>query len=389
MLAQKPPMGWNSWNSFTSKIDEKLILETVDAMIEKDYRDAGYEYVVIDDCWAEHARNEKGEMVPDKEKFPHGMKYIADYIHSKGMKFGMYSCAGACTCAGYPGSYGYEYIDAKTFASWDVDYLKYDFCSFPQSGDCKTAYLTMSSALRASGREILFSACNWGQEEPWKWMRSIGAHMYRSTGDIFDHFTSVREIIMLQSDKFYASAPGCHNDIDMMIAGMYGNGNVGFGEGNSKCSDVDYETHFALWCMFSAPLIIGGDVRNMNDFCHKLLTNPELIAINQDEECRNPYILSPMGETLVGSSITYIDKKTRVMIKVLSNNEFALGLFNLGDTEMGCGVFYEDIGIPISSGAKPVFKEILGSANVNYGDASLGISLKPHECKLIKYRIEI
>lgn len=155
-------MGWNTWNTFGQNITEQLVMESADAMVEKGYKDAGYEYIVIDDCWSLKQRDENGYLVADPNKFPHGMKYLADYVHSKGLKFGMYSCAGYQTCAGYPSSYGYEFKDAETFASWGVDFLKYDFCYFPDSGDGKLAYLTMSNALRSTGRDILFSACNWG-----------------------------------------------------------------------------------------------------------------------------------------------------------------------------------------------------------------------------------
>ena len=193
MNIHKPPMGWNSWNTFGRDINEKLIMDMTDFMVEEGYRDAGYEYVIIDDCWTEMTRNSQGELVPDKEKFPHGMKYISDYIHSKGMKFGMYTDVGLKTCAGYPASFGHEFVDAKTFASWGVDYLKCDFGYFPFTTDCRQVYRTMSMALKNCGRDILFAACNWGQADAVTWMNSVGAHTYRSTGDIHDNFTSIRD----------------------------------------------------------------------------------------------------------------------------------------------------------------------------------------------------
>ena len=182
MIAQTPPMGWNTWNTFANDINDELIRQTADAMVELGYRDAGYEYVVIDDCWSLKERDyTTGRLVPDPQKFPRGMRDLADYIHSKGLKFGMYSCAGVRTCAGYPSSFDHEYEDARTFAEWGVDLLKYDFCNFPNYANNKNRYLTMSMALRSTGREIVFSGCNWGRGDPWNWMRSIGAHMYRST----------------------------------------------------------------------------------------------------------------------------------------------------------------------------------------------------------------
>ena len=200
MIAERPPMGWNSWNTFGKDINEELIFETADTMVEKGYLEAGYTYLVIDDCWALKERDEKGDLVPDPEKFPHGMKAVADYVHSKGLKFGMYSCAGILTCAGYPSSYDHEFQDAALFASWGVDYLKYDYCNFPKNADGMNRYHTMSMALKATGREICFAACNWGSEQSWNWMRSIGAHTYRSTGDIFDNFRSFMGIFQSQLD---------------------------------------------------------------------------------------------------------------------------------------------------------------------------------------------
>ena len=184
MIINKPPMGWNSWNTFAWSINDQLIRETADVMVSSGLRDAGYEYVVIDDCYALRDRGPDGRIVPDPDKFPHGMRSLADYIHSKGLKFGMYSCAGIMTCAQYPSSFDKEFLDAQTFADWGVDYLKYDFCNFPKTADPRMAYARMSMALKATGRDIVFSACNWGEFEVEKWIRSTGAHLYRSTGDI-------------------------------------------------------------------------------------------------------------------------------------------------------------------------------------------------------------
>ena len=340
MLAKTPPMGWNSWNTFGPNINETVVMEMTDLMVEKGYKEAGYEYVVIDDCWALRERNEKGELVPDPEKFPHGMKYLADYIHSKGMKFGMYSAAGVRTCAGYPGSYGHEYEDAAMFASWGVDYLKYDKCHFAGSADTRNAYVTMSMALRATGRDIVFSGCTVGENNPHDWMRSAGAHLYRSTVDIFDSPESFRNNFTQQYDKFSQSGPGCFNDIDMLIVGMRGTGNVARIGG---CSDEAYKMHFALWCFWGAPLMLGADLRKLDDFCHELLTNKELIRLNQDPECRPPYIderqrYHNLNKRLAG-------------IKMLDNNEFALGLFNYSDdAELEVLAYFDDLGIPSGKG---------------------------------------
>ena len=272
MLAKRPPMGWNSWNTFGTNISDAVIREMADAFVALGLDKAGYEYLVIDDCWSEHDRDpETRRIVPHHEKFPHGMKAVADYVHSKGLKFGMYSCAGVRTCANYPGSFDHEFLDAKTFAEWGVDFLKYDFCFMPNTANGPLMYRRMGHALRASGREILFSACNWGSHDVWAWIRSAGAHMYRSTGDINDSFASFRNIALSQIcrnplidwtqpvDKIHetlrgsggscSNAPGCFNDIDMLTVGMFGKGNVG----STGCDATDYKTQFALWCFMGAP----------------------------------------------------------------------------------------------------------------------------------------
>ncbi|MBQ9743992.1 MAG: glycoside hydrolase family 27 protein [Clostridia bacterium] len=326
MLAKKPPMGWNSWNTFTNKIDEKLIMETADAMVDNGLLDAGYEYLVIDDCWSEKQRDENGMLVADKEKFPHGIKYVADYVHSKGLKFGMYSCCGTLTCAGYPGSFGHEFDDAKYFAEVGVDFLKYDNC-YKTKMENYLAYMRMSVALRSCGREILFSACNWGTDNVHSWARAVGAHMYRSTFDITDTFESIKELSESQKDKLVYSAPGCYNDIDMLVTGLHGEGSIGFGHG---CTEANYRYHFAFWCLASSPLMIGCDVRNLSKENKALLTNPLLIRINQDEEGRPP--------------IFFGDYEYHAF-KVLSNNEYAIGFFNPLDKERKITFNFHDLGL--------------------------------------------
>lgn len=315
MLAQRPPMGWNSWNTFTGDIDEKMIMQTADAIVENGLLDAGYEYLVIDDCWSEKKRDENGMLVADRKKFPHGMKYVADYVHSKGLKFGIYSCCGILTCAGHPGSFGHEFDDAKFFAEVGVDFLKYDNC-YHASMENKLAYSRMNLALRTCGREILFSACNWGIYEAHKWMRSVGAHMYRSTGDITDTFESIKSISNGQKEKLVYSAPACFNDVDMLVVGLHGKGNVGFGFG---CTDANYRYHFAFWCMASAPLMLGCDVRSMSEQDKALLTNKHLIRIDQDEEARPPIFGEHDGKYYAH--------------KVLSGGEYAIALFNPFENE--------------------------------------------------------
>lgn len=337
MLAKTPPMGWNSWNTFGADISEDLIKETADAMVEKGLLDAGYEYLVIDDCWSERERDKNGYLVADGKKFPHGMKAVADYVHSKGLKFGMYSCCGVKTCAGYPGSMNHEFEDAKYFAEVGVDFLKYDNCYHPaQSGII--SYNTMSMALKASGREILFSMCNWGKEEVWRWARSVGGHMYRSTGDIFDSFEHIARLSDSQKPNLAYSAPGCFNDIDMLVCGMNGRGNVGLGRGG--CTPEQYRYHFALWCMFNSPLMIGCDVRNIDDETLALLKNKALIRINQDEEARPPMFCHEIH----GSADAFI------CFRHLSDNEYAIGFFKPYEKDYEIILSFTEIGLNHLSG---------------------------------------
>ncbi len=336
MLVQRPPMGWNTWNTFGSEINEALIRESADAFIDAGLKDAGYEYVVIDDCWSARDRDPvTHRILPHPERFPNGMKVVADYVHSKGLKFGMYSCDGVRTCADYPGSYDHEFIDAETFAEIGVDYLKYDNCYKPQNAQGPTLYRRMAMALRASGRDIVFSACNWGSDDVWTWIRGAGAHLYRSTGDIHDSPESYRSIANSQREKLGFSGPGCFNDIDMLTVGMYGKGLVG----STGCNDADYRSQFALWCMYSAPLMLGCDIRRMNEQTHKLVTNRALIRIDQDPECRPPIIIrAAHSETCVS------------MLKMMDNNEYALAAFNMGESDSRIPIMFTDFGLPVSAG---------------------------------------
>ena len=354
MLAQRPPLGWNSWNTFGEHISEALIREMADCMVDQGYLAAGYEYLVIDDCWSLRERDENGLLVPDPAKFPHGMKAVADYVHSKGLKFGMYSCSGVLTCAGYPSSYDHEFVDAATFASWGVDFLKYDFCNFPETGDCRARYQTMSMALKATGRDILFSACNWGQKEPWRWMRSVGAHMYRSTGDIMDNYISFTDIFKSQLDNFCMSGNACFNDMDMLTVGMCGKGNVGLGK---VCSYEEYRMQFALWCLAGVPLMMGADLRSLAPEYKALMQNPDLLRIDQDAECRNPYLIRKGSVTVTNPDPKegefpwmQLPDSAYTLIRHLSDREFALAYVNFSSSEAQIHCELADIGLPVSSG---------------------------------------
>ena len=329
MIAKTPPMGFNTWNTFGPDINDQVIRETADAMVEQGLLDAGYEYLVVDDCWSERERDPvTKKIVADRKNFPDGMKAVADYVHSKGLKFGMYTCAGMRTCAGYPGSYRHEFLDAETFAEIGVDFLKYDFCCMSYYADGPMLYRKMGIALKATGREILYSMCNWGKDDVWKWARAYGAHMYRSTGDICDNFKSYTDIAMSQKDLFCHSGPYCFNDMDMLTVGMYGKGNVAAG----GCSSVEYKSQFALWCLFGTPLMLGCDVRSMDDETRALVTDRELIRINQDPEARG----------IITLNANPWNGDYKAFMRHLSNNESVIGLFNLGDSGTRKPVFLMD-----------------------------------------------
>jgi len=383
-LAQLPPMGWNSWNTFGWQINEQLIFEMADLMASQGYREAGYEYLVIDDCWSLRERGKDGRIVPDPEKFPHGMKAVADYVHSKGLKFGMYSCAGVRTCAGYPGSYDHEFVDAQTFADWGVDFLKYDFCNFPQSGNCKARYLTMSMALKATGREILFSACNWGMEEPGEWMRAIGAHMYRSTGDIMDNFVSFTDIVKSQLNKLCMSGNHCFNDMDMLTVGMEGKGNVGLGK---VCSYEEYRLQFVLWCLCGVPLMMGADLRSLAPEYRALMLNPALLRINQDAECRPPYIVRRDSVCIPNpddaqAPWAHPADTAFVLLRHLTDNEFALFYANLSDADAEVHCEMADMGLPVTGGVALDMTDVFSGEHLGPQKDSFNPHIKAHDCRL-------
>ncbi|MEE1240000.1 MAG: glycoside hydrolase family 27 protein [Acutalibacteraceae bacterium] len=336
MIKNTPPMGWNSWNTFGADINEQLIFDTADKMVEMGLLDLGYEYLVIDDCWSFKERDENGRLVADPEKFPHGMKAVADYLHSKGLKFGMYSCAGNLTCAAYPGSFEHEFIDAQTFAEWGVDFLKYDYCFHSNIIHGKYLYRRMGLALKNCGRDILFSACTGGADNTAEWMRETGANMWRSTGDIFDTWESVRKLTEQQDAILPYGGVGCFNDMDMLVVGMYGKGNVGL----QGLNDTQYKTHFSIWAMFGSPLMIGCDIRNMNKATLDILSNKELIKINQDAD----------GRQVIKLSLLQSSDEIKAYARFLENGDIAVGFFNFGDKNTAVKFNLDELGLPESTG---------------------------------------
>ena len=266
-LARTPPMGWNSWNHFGCDVSATLIKQTADAIVASGMRDAGYQYVVIDDCW-QVARDRSGRIVADSTRFPGGMKPLADYVHSQGLKFGLYTDAGRKTCQGRPGTYGSEELDARTYAEWGVDYVKEDWCN-AEGLDAPTQYAKFRDALAKSGRPIVFSICEWGSNRPWNWGPRTG-NLWRTTGDIDDSWGSMITRVDLNTQYALAESPGSWNDPDMLEVG------------NGGMTDDEYRAHFSLWAIMAAPLMAGNDVRTMSPATRDILANKEVIAVDQD-----------------------------------------------------------------------------------------------------------
>lgn len=359
-LAKTPPMGWNTWNKFACDIDEKLIRSAADAMVESGLKDAGYVYIVIDDCW-HGERDSQGFIQVDPKRFPSGMKALVDYVHSKGLKFGIYSDAGNKTCGGRPGSRGHEYQDALTYASWGVDYLKYDWCD-TEGINAVGAYITMRDALYAAGRPILFSMCEWGQNKPWTWAKDIG-HMWRTTGDIYHCFDcekshgtwsswGVLRILDMQDGLRKYAGPDHWNDPDMMEVG------------NGMTSGED-RAHFSMWCMLAAPLIAGNDIANMTPETKEILMNKEAIAIDQDE-------LGVQGFKFASKD------SVETWFKPLANGDWAVCFLNRSNTAQKLEVSWKmlDVKDVEVSGKETSFDKIVYSIRNIWAKKDQGLTTK-------------
>ena len=333
-LARTPPMGWNSWNTFRLQINEDLVKGIADTVIEKRLKDAGYEYIVIDDGW-QIGRDDNGNIIADPKKFPSGIKALADYVHAKGLKFGIYSDAGYLTCGGFPGSLGHEYQDARQYAAWGVDYLKYDWCHTGNQS-APDSYRLMRNALRAAGRPIVFSICEWGVSKPWTWAPEVG-NLWRTTFDIrpcwdcgkqtlsngvqVENFIGFTKILDQQVGLEVSAGPGHWNDPDMLEVG---NGELTFEENKA---------HFSLWCILAAPLMLGNDLRAMTPETLEVLTNKDVIAVNQD----------PLGRQ--GRKVRD-DGDFEVWSKELHDGTRAVIMFNRSKQDAGMLFEWAEIGIP-------------------------------------------
>ena len=332
-LALTPPMGWNTWNKFACNVSDQLVRGMADAMVKSGMKDAGYRYIVIDDCW-QVSRDAQGNIVADPQRFPNGIKAVADYVHSLRLKFGIYSDAGAKTCGGRPAGLGHEYQDARTYASWDVDYLKYDWCNTLPGQDARASYANIRQALDASGRAIVLSICEWGSHQPWLWGHEVGGNLWRTTGDIQDRWEGKKEwapgvccnngvmAIADQNEPLYSYAgPGHWNDPDMLEVG------------NGGMTTTEYRSHFSLWALMAAPLIAGNDLRNMTPEIHDILTNKEVIAVDQD----------PLG--VQGHRVAK-DGDLEIWSKQLQDGGRAVILLNRGSSSHEITATWEEIGYP-------------------------------------------
>ena len=330
-LALTPPMGWNSWNKFACNVNEKVIRDTVNAIASNGMKQAGYQYVVIDDCW-HGPRDANGFVTADAQRFPSGIKALADYVHSKGLKFGIYSDAGMKTCGGRPGSEGHEYQDAIQYARWGVDYLKYDWCS-TGTRNAEDAYALMSDALKASGRPIVFSMCEWGTAKPWLWASKIG-NLWRTTGDITDKWVGkpglgwgMASIVDMNEPLWPYAGPGHWNDPDMLEIG------------NGGMTTQEYRSHFSLWATMAAPLMAGNDIARMSADTRAMLLNGEVIAVDQD------------AAGVQGHRV-WKDGDDEVWMKPLADGGRAVLLWNRGAAPATISASWAALGYPASLSLK-------------------------------------
>ena len=379
---ERPPMGFMTWNFFAENINENNIKAVADGLVSSGLKDLGYEYVFIDDGW-QGGRDNRNRMIPDPKKFPSGIKVLADYIHSKGLKIGIYSDAAPLTCAGYTASLGFEELDAKTFAEWGIDYLKYDYCNAPT--DWKTAierYEKMAKALQKSGRDIVFSVCEWGDREPWLWANKVGGQLWRTTADIRDKWKSIEkpknnydlhrtgagilDIVNINAELSRYTRRGAYNDPDMLIVGLYGKKGPSGDLGGVGCSDIEYQSQISLWCLMAAPLMISLDLENMNDATKKILMNKDIIAIDQDS-------LNIQAERIINDGVW------QVFIKPLANGDVAIGILNTSERPQTANILLADIKVFDKTKAKDIW-----SGEIKQLNGKISTKVAAHETKVYR-----
>ena len=354
-LAATPPMGWNSWNRFACKVSDTVVRAAADAIVSSGMKSAGYVYVNVDDCW-QGKRDAQG-MIQGNEKFP-DMKGLGDYIHSKGLKFGIYSSPGPKTCAGFEGSYKHEQQDAQQYAAWGVDYLKYDWCSAGQvykPEEMQDVYKKMHEALVSTGRPIVFSLCQYGLRRVWEWGPSVGANLWRTTGDVWANYDRIYSIAHAEDGIEPYAGPGHWNDPDMLEVG------------NGRMSHDENVSHMSMWCMLSAPLLAGNDLANMMPETLAILTNPEVIAVDQDPKGVQAHWAWQVGPY-------------EAWAKPLADGSTAVLLINRGEDTEPITVQFKDVGV---SGTKSV-RDLWAHKDLGQFTDSFKADVRAHGVVMVK-----
>ena len=351
-LAPTPPMGWNSWNKFGCNVSDKLIREMADAVVSSGMQAAGYQYVNIDDCW-QVSRDSSGTIVADPARFPSGIKALADYVHGKGLKLGIYTDAGTGTCEKRPGSLNHEVQDAKTYASWGIDYVKIDWCN-AEGLDPEVQYAKLRDALANSGRPIVFSICNWGVKTPWRWGPATG-NLWRTTGDINDTYERMSLIGFGQNGLEKFAGPGHWNDPDMLEVG------------NGGMKRDEYRTHMALWAILAAPLLAGNDLRNMSPDTKELLLNSEILAVDQD------------AKGVQGHRV-WEEGPLEIWVKPLADGSHAVGLFNRSESATKMTLDLNSVGAPTSA----KLRDLLDHKDLGTVQNSYSAEVPKHGVVLVK-----
>ncbi|WP_311564028.1 glycoside hydrolase family 27 protein [Prevotella denticola] len=371
-LELTPPMGFMTWNKYKDDISEQLIRRIADRMLSAGYAEAGYKYIFIDDGW-QGGRDKRNNIIPDPVKFPSGMKALADYVHSKGLLLGIYSDAARLTCAGYTGSYGFEKQDAKTFAEWGIDYLKYDYCHAPSdSAVAHQRYRKMGDALQDSGRKIALGVCEWGQLNPERWARQAGGSLWRVSYDVRDMWKDIvgqggmgiLDIIDITEPLYKYAGPGHWLDMDMLIVGLDGKGGPSSDLGGVGCTYTEYQTQMSMWCMFASPLAMSHDLLDENEATRRILLNKEMIAINQDA----------LGEAARRVDFPGV---CRVYLRRLSGNRLALAVMNPSGKPQGIQLPLSVIG----KAQKYAFRDVWEHKTALWQKTWQG-DLQPHETKV-------
>lgn len=373
-LADTPPMGWMTWNLYGEHISEEIIKRIADAMDSTGMVKAGYQYLIIDDGW-QGGRDNRNNIIPDSKKFPSGIKALADYVHAKGIKLGIYSDAAPLTCAGYTASLNFEDQDAKTFASWGIDYLKYDYCNAPDdSATARARYTKMANALTRSGRDIAFGVCEWGGRRPWNWAAAAGGNLWRTTGDVRDKWKAkpneggegIMDIVAVNGNLAAHAGPGHWNDPDMLVVGLYGAKGPSSDLGGIGCTDTEYQSQMSLWSIMAAPLIATNDLTKMNEATKKILLNKEVIDINQDKEGKQAQRIMSSPEW-------------DVFLKPLENGDVAVAVLNKTGQTLETKIDIKELGLTGNYTIRDVWQHAVAGAKNNWKGKVMS-----HETKLFR-----